>query len=105
MTCPFERLFFNIDCKVISLYLHLGSDFQIESALQSYTFYPGEDNVTIPLTILNDQIPEASENLLLSLSIPPGPNVGTYQIGTNPSTVVNINDDDSEYTYRLMLTL
>ena len=57
------------------------------------TFLPGVTNTTLPLTIIDDSLPEFSESFILRLI--PASISGGARVGVVQSTVVNIlaNDD------------
>ena len=57
------------------------------------TFLPGVTNTTLPLTIIDDSLPEFSESFILRLI--PASVSGGARVGVVQSTVVNIlaNDD------------
>ena len=74
--------------------LHAGEDFKLESRTEILTFQPDDQQLPVPVTIIEDMIAEQEEQFQLFLSVPIDP---LYRIGLQPATDVFIQDDDGNH--------
>ncbi len=76
--------------------MYTGMDFTTLTLPLVIDFSPDEQNISIPVTIIEDDILEAVEQFQLTLGIPN--NVPQYLLGT-AATTVSILDNEGESDY------
>ena len=81
-----------------------GDDFHLnqDGETLTYSFPPAAQRLAIPLTIIDDALPEKAEEFRLSLLVPAG--APAFLVSGNAITTVTIMDNDGRLIINLALT-